>query len=241
MSPRGSPGVRAMFARIAPRYDLLNHLLSFNRDRYWRACTVDRLRPILQAPGSRVLDLCCGTGDLLLALEGERGGPVAGTDFCHPMLVLAQGKLAQKHFRSALFESDALALPLPDGCLDLITMAFGIRNLSSYRQGLAEALRVLRPSGTAAILEFSQPPKGVVAALYGFYSRRILPAVGSLLSGDRAAYHYLPDSVSRFPSPEQVAEQMRQSGFVQVDYERLSGGIVALHTGRAPGRSPAAG
>jgi demethylmenaquinone methyltransferase/2-methoxy-6-polyprenyl-1,4-benzoquinol methylase len=234
MSRAPAPGVRAMFSRIAPRYDLLNHLLSFNRDRYWRACAARRLRHILQAPGARVLDLCCGTGDLLLALEAERGAPLLGADFSHPMLVLAQRKIAQKHFQSVLFESDALALPLPDRSLDLVTIAFGFRNLASYNDALAEMLRVLKPSGTAAILEFSQPPNPLFAALYDFYSRRILPLLGGALSGHRAAYHYLPDSVRNFPAPDQLAEHMRQAGFVKVAYERLTAGIVALHLAMAP-------
>ena len=234
MSRAPAPAVRAMFSRIAPRYDLLNHLLSFNRDRYWRACAARRLRGILQAPGARVLDLCCGTGDLLLALEAERGAPVLGADFSRPMLALAERKIAEKHFQSLLFESDALALPLPDRCLDLITIAFGFRNLASHKDALAEMLRVLKPSGTAAILEFSQPPNPLFAALYGFYSRRLLPLIGGLLSGDRAAYRYLPDSVRDFPTPDQLAAHMRQAGFVQVTYERLSAGIVTLHLAMAP-------
>lgn len=234
MSRTPAQGVRAMFFRIAPRYDLLNHLLSFNRDRYWRACAARRLRHILQAPGARVLDLCCGTGDLLLALEAERGAPLLGADFSHPMLVLAQRKIAQKHFQSVLFESDALALPLPDRSLDLITMAFGFRNLASYKDALAEMLRVLKPSATAAILEFSQPPNPHFAALYDFYSRRLLPLLGGALSGDHTAYHYLPDSVRNFPAPDQLAEHMRMAGFVNVNYERLTAGIVTLHLAMAP-------
>jgi len=234
MSRTPAQGVRAMFSRIAPRYDLLNHLLSFNRDRYWRACAARRLGHILQAPGARVLDLCCGTGDLLLALEAERGAPLLGADFSHPMLVLAQRKIAQKHFQSILFESDALALPLPNRSLDLLTMAFGFRNLANYKDALAEMLRVLKPFGTAAILEFSQPPNPLFAALYDFYSRRILPLLGGALSGDRTAYHYLPDSVRNFPGPDQLAEHMRQAGFVKVAYERLTAGIVTLHLAMAP-------
>ena len=140
-----SEWVRGMFGRIAGRYDLANHLLSFNLDRYWRAYTVKRVRPILTKPGARVLDLCCGTGDLLLALESERGGPVWGSDFCHPMLTAASAKIARKSFRSRVFESDALQIPMRDGSLDLVTVAFGFRNLANYSKGLAEMRRVLRP------------------------------------------------------------------------------------------------
>lgn len=216
--------VREMFARITGRYDLLNHLLSFNIDRYWRARTVRRLRPVLERPGARVMDLCCGTGDLTLAL----GSRAIGSDFCHPMLVEAARKGLTR-----LVEADALSLPVADGSLDLVTMAFGFRNLTNYDKGLAELRRVLAPGGVAAILEFSKPKNPVLAALYSFYSRRILPAIGGAVSGDPAAYQYLPESVRRFPSPEEVAERMRAAGFAEVTFERLSGGIVVLIRGEA--------
>lgn len=216
--------VRAMFARVAHHYDLANHLLSFNLDRRWRARTVRRVRHVLERPGARVLDLCCGTGDLTLAL----GAGAMGADFCHHMLVRARAKGA-----SRVFEADALALPLPDASLDLVTAAFGFRNLANYARGLEEMRRVLRPGGVAAILEFSQPPNAVFGALYGFYSRRILPRIGGALSGSRDAYTYLPESVGRFPSPGELAEGMRAAGFAQVRYELMTGGIVALHTGTA--------
>jgi demethylmenaquinone methyltransferase/2-methoxy-6-polyprenyl-1,4-benzoquinol methylase len=221
--------VRGMFARVARRYDLANHLLSFNIDRLWRARTVRRVRPILERPGARVLDICCGTGDLTLALARECRAPVLGSDFCHPMLVAARGKGA-----AGLFEADALRLPLRDASLDLVTVAFGFRNLANYGAGLAEMRRVLRPHGMAAILEFSEPPNPVFAALYHFYSRRILPLIGGALSGSRDAYTYLPESVRKFPSPEELADQMRRGGFEQVRYERFTGGIVALHLGVTP-------
>lgn len=224
--------VRGMFGRVAPRYDLANHLLSFNIDRYWRAHTVRRLRPILDNPAARVLDICCGTGDLVLALERGHRGPVLGSDFCHPMLLAAGRKLADRNQHSRLFESDALALPLPDASLDLITAAFGFRNLVNYEAGLREMRRVLKPGGTAAILEFSQPPNPLFAALYNFYSRRILPWIGGAVSGNRDAYVYLPESVRKFPGAAELAGEMRQAGFENADYEFLTGGIVALHLGR---------
>ena len=223
--------VRAMFARVAERYDLLNHLLSLNRDRAWRAHAVRRLRDILRDPQARILDLCCGTGDLLLGLETGRGAGLLGSDFCHPMLLGARRKIAEKHFESVLFEADALALPLPDRSLDLITVAFGFRNFVNYRKALAEMRRLLRPSGTLAVLEFSQPQNRVLAGLYDFYSRRALPLMGGLISGDRSAYHYLPESVRAFPAPEELAREMRRAGFARVGFERLDGGIVALHLG----------
>jgi len=228
-----SAWVRGMFGRVAHRYDLANHLLSLNIDRYWRARTVKRVRDTLCAPGAKALDLCCGTGDLLLALEACRGGAVWGSDFCHPMLTAAAEKIARRGFHSTLFESDALRIPVCDGSFDLVTVAFGFRNLANYAHGLDEMRRVLRPGGMAAILEFSQPPNPWFAALYNFYSRRVLPAVGCALSGSKDAYTYLPESVRKFPAPEELAANMRQAGFADVTFERLTGGIVCLHRGRA--------
>lgn len=229
--------VRGMFARVAHRYDLANHLLSFNIDRYWRSHTVRRVRPVLERPDARVLDLCCGTGDLTLALlrsltvaaPSGPGAVVFGSDFCHPMLISARAKIGRRRAPASLFEADALRLPLRDCSLDLVTVAFGFRNLANYEAGLVEMRRVLRPGGMAAILEFSQPPNAAFRALYNFYSRRILPWIGGALSGSRDAYNYLPESVSRFPSAGELAENMRRVGFAEVRFEYLTGGIVALH------------
>ena len=232
--------VRGMFGRIAPRYDLLNHLLSFNLDKHWRARTVERVAEILDRPDARVLDLCCGTGDVLLALETHRLGPARGhplllaSDFCHPMLVEARRKIAARGFRTPLFEADALALPLAGDSLDLITVAFGFRNLASYQRGLEEMLRVLKPGGVAAILEFSQPPNRAFAALYRFFSARVLPAIGGMISGSPDAYSYLPESIRKFPGAEALASDMRSAGFSQVEFERMTGGAVALHLGYKP-------
>ena len=228
--------VRGMFGRIAGRYDLLNHLLSFNLDRRWRKRTVARVADVLDRPGARVLDLCCGTGDVMLALEARRGlshqeTPILGSDFCHPMLVEAQRKVAAQKRKSALFESDALVLPLADRSLDLITIAFGFRNLANYTRGLEELLRVLKPGGVAAILEFSQPTNRAFGALYGFFSTRVLPRIGGLVSGSPDAYSYLPESIRKFPDAESLAGQMRAAGFRRVEFERMTGGAVALHLG----------
>jgi demethylmenaquinone methyltransferase / 2-methoxy-6-polyprenyl-1,4-benzoquinol methylase len=223
--------VRGMFGRVAHRYDLANHLLSFNIDRYWRAYTVKRVLRILDDREARVLDICCGTGDLVLALERARRAAVLGSDFCHPMLVAARHKFERRRKQSPLFEADALHLPLADSSLDLITVAFGFRNLANYDAGLREMRRVLRPGGLAAILEFSQPPNQAFAALYNFYSRHILPVIGGALTGDPGAYRYLPESVRKFPAAEDLAADMRRAGFRQADYEYLTGGIVALHLG----------
>jgi len=229
-----------MFGRIAPRYDLLNHLLSFNLDKRWRARTVARVSEILDLPDAKVLDLCCGTGDVALALEARRKNvhgckPVMASDFCHPMLVEARRKIEARHkrvaqrFSTPVFEADALSLPLADGSLDLITVAFGFRNLANYQRGLEEMLRVLKPRGVAAILEFSQPSSRVFRALYGFFSTRILPRIGGMISGSPEAYSYLPESIRKFPGAEQLAEEMRRAGFSRVDFERMTGGAVALH------------
>lgn len=225
--------VRAMFGRVAHRYDLANHLLSFNIDRYWRARTVNRVSHILLQPGSRALDLCCGTGDLLIALQSRRNGVVLGSDFCHPMLTAANAKLARGGHPSKLFEADALNLPLAAASFDLVTVAFGFRNLANYEHGLREMRRIMRPDGLAAILEFSQPPNSLFRAAYTAYSRHLLPIVGGALSGSRDAYRYLPESVRKFPGAEELARQMTAAGFTGVTFERMTGGIVTLHLGYA--------
>jgi demethylmenaquinone methyltransferase/2-methoxy-6-polyprenyl-1,4-benzoquinol methylase len=221
--------VRGMFDGIAGRYDLANHLLSVSIDRTWRARTVRQVMPILKRPDARVLDICCGTADLALALA--RHHAVLGSDFSHPMLRIANRKIAQAGAPVTVFESDALRLPFRDGSLDLVTVAFGFRNLANYRSGLAEMLRVLRPGGVAAILEFSQPPNRAFAAVYHFYTRRILPHIGGAITGARYAYEYLPESVRKFPGAEELAEQMREVGFARVEFERMTFGTVALHVG----------
>jgi demethylmenaquinone methyltransferase / 2-methoxy-6-polyprenyl-1,4-benzoquinol methylase len=247
-SPQGVAGeeaasrwVRGMFGNIAGHYDLLNHLLSFNLDKRWRAHTVKRVAGALQNPDARVLDLCCGTGDVLLALETQTDAlpssassraRIFGSDFCHPMLVEAQRKISDRRLRSPLFEADALALPVANESLDLITVAFGFRNLANYRQGLLEFARVLKPGGTLAILEFSQPTNPVFAALYGFFSTRVLPWVGGMISGSQEAYSYLPESIRKFPGAEDLAQQIRTAGFSTVEFDRLTFGAVALHVGR---------
>jgi demethylmenaquinone methyltransferase/2-methoxy-6-polyprenyl-1,4-benzoquinol methylase len=221
-----------MFGRIAGHYDLLNHLLSFNIDKRWRARTVERVADVLLRPDVRVLDLCCGTGDLLLAMEARGRKPVLGTDFSHPMLVEAQRKIGSRHLRTPLFEADGLALPLADNTLDVITVGFGFRNFANYDRGMKEMLRVLKPGGVAAVLEFSQPTNKVFNGLYDFFSTRVLPAVGGMISGSSDAYSYLPESIRKFPGPDELAEQMRTAGYSYVEFERMTGGVVALHLAR---------
>jgi demethylmenaquinone methyltransferase/2-methoxy-6-polyprenyl-1,4-benzoquinol methylase len=221
--------VRDMFSAVAGRYDLLNHLLSFHIDKHWRSQTVRRVEHILRRADSQVLDICCGTGDLLIELEKKAGRRLYGSDFCHPMLKAARSKIERRAFGSMLFESDALRLPLADASLDLITVAFGVRNFANYRKGFEEMRRVLKPGGAAAILEFSQPPNRLFAALYNLYSKRILPVVGGWISGSRSAYTYLPESVRKFPNADELAAILRECGFREARYERMTFGIVALH------------
>jgi demethylmenaquinone methyltransferase / 2-methoxy-6-polyprenyl-1,4-benzoquinol methylase len=224
--------VRSMFGRVAPRYDLANHLLSANVDVYWRNRTVARVRDVLRRPEARVLDLACGTGDLLIALEREANRRLIGSDFCHPMLTGAQTKLESGRLRSVLVESDALALPFADASLDLITIAFGYRNLANYRAGLDEMRRVLRPGGALAILEFTQPPNRSFAAVCNWYSRKVLPILGGAISGAPEAYRYLPESVRKFPDAPGLAALMKEADFQPVEWEYLTFGIAALHIGR---------
>jgi demethylmenaquinone methyltransferase/2-methoxy-6-polyprenyl-1,4-benzoquinol methylase len=227
--------IREMFGRIAPRYDLLNRLLSMSVDQYWRRFLVRKVRDYLWEPQSKVLDLCCGTGDLLIALEAERSRltgtrrNLLGSDFCPPMLTAARHKLARREMASPLFEADALAVPLPDASVDLITIAWGFRNLASYERGLDEMHRLLRPGGCLAILEFSRPTNRLWGPLFEFYFRRILPALGNTISGSGQAYSYLQQSVRNFLTPGELASAARSRGFQRVEYYPLSGGISVLH------------
>ncbi len=241
-TPPSAPGeqqaakwVRQMFADIAPRYDLINHLLSFNIDRSWRKALLRKVQPILLRPDARVLDLCCGTGDVLIDLQSVAPSYVLGADFCHPMLVTAAAKARARGFASPFFEADALQLPIRANSLDAITIAFGFRNLVNYRAGIAEFQRVLRPGGMLAILEFSHPPGFLMRHAYGFYSRMLLPFVGSLISGSREAYAYLPDSVAKFPRAQELCVLFEESGFANARFELLTGGIAALHIGEKSG------
>jgi demethylmenaquinone methyltransferase / 2-methoxy-6-polyprenyl-1,4-benzoquinol methylase len=218
--------VRQMFGRVAPRYDLLNHVLSCQIDRYWRRFTVAKVRHVLERPGARPLDLCCGTGDLLAALGRVCSGPTYGSDFCRPMLSAARAKLGSQ---ARLIEADALALPLPDATFDLVSVAFGLRNLTDYRQGVGEMYRLLRPAGLAAILEFSQPRGRLIGPMYEFYLRRVLPWLGGAISGAGQAYRYLQESVEKFLTPEELAALLREAGFRQVEHWPLTGGIAVLH------------
>ncbi len=226
--------VRQMFAGIAPRYDFLNHLLSLNRDRVWRQRTARALAPRLGHAGARALDLCCGTGDLALELARVSKGAVVGSDFVHGMLVLARDKVSRAGAEAELVEADALNLPFAAGSFDVVTAAFGFRNLANYQRGLEEIRRVLKPNGEAGILEFAHPRPGLFAILYRVYFHRVLPWVGGLISGSRATYSYLPASVEKFPDCDGFARWMEGAGFRNVRYELWTGGTVALYLGEKP-------
>lgn len=227
--------VREMFAGIANRYDLLNHLLSGNTDKRWRRLVAKRLHEVLSQEGARALDVACGTGDLSLALAKGTGARVVGTDFCRPMLEIAQRKASADDFSEIPFiEGDALKLPFADSSFDAVTIAFGLRNLSSVEAGLKELRRVLKPQGRAAILEFSTPVVPGFRALFRFYFTRVLPKIGGMISGSRGAYEYLPDSVARFPDQKRLAAMMTEAGFEEVEYKNLTGGVAALHLGTRP-------
>lgn len=234
--------VRDMFARIAPRYDFLNHLLSFSLDRLWRRRTATIFSAVLVRPEARVIDLCCGTGDLAFALARRRtrllGGtrtglaPVIGSDFVEGMLVRARQKALANGTRVAFAGADALALPFGDGTFDLVTAAFGFRNLSSYESGLREFARILKPGGQVGILEFSEPERGLLAGVFRFYFRNVLPRIGGAISGDKQAYAYLPGSVAKFPSAQGLRELMERNGFADVQVRCWNFGSVLLHSGR---------
>jgi demethylmenaquinone methyltransferase/2-methoxy-6-polyprenyl-1,4-benzoquinol methylase len=228
--------VREMFSRIAPRYDFLNHFLSASFDKSWRKKAARRFSAILARPEARVLDLCCGTGDLAFAFEKQARqlGPSAsgrffGADFALPMLGLAAAKNSNAHHTISFLAADALALPFEDASFDLVATAFGFRNLANYERGLREMRRVLRPGGELGILEFCEPRSGLLAALYRFYFTRILPRIGGAISGSGTAYSYLPSSVQRFPQPETLKKWIEDAGFSGVAYERWTFGAVALH------------
>ena len=220
-----------MFDSVAPRYDLLNHVLSCNIDRLWWRRTASRFREILARPEAAILDICCGTGDMTLALLRHRpqgAKPVLAADFSHAMLVRGAEKL--RNHNAVAIEADALHLPLADNSLDLITTAFGFRNLANYEAGLREFHRVLRPGGELGILDFSEPG-GAIGKLYALYFRRILPAVGSMISGTGSAYSYLPASVHRFPPPPAMLALMQKTGYTDVSWTPYTFGIAGLYRG----------
>ncbi len=224
--------VREMFTSIAPHYDLLNHVLSMNVDRLWWNRTARVFSEVLHRPGAEVLDLCCGTGDMAFALHRRLNGAatqIIGADFSHAMLVRAEQKSGDRNIRWV--EADALNLPFATGQFQLVTSAFGFRNLANYDRGLAEIYRVLAPGGEVGILDFGEP-KGLLGKLYRVYFRRVLPAIGTLISGVRGPYAYLPASVLRFPSPDEMLERMGTAGFRDVSWTPYTFGIAGMYRGK---------
>jgi demethylmenaquinone methyltransferase/2-methoxy-6-polyprenyl-1,4-benzoquinol methylase len=228
--------VREMFTRIAPRYDLLNHLLSAQMDRLWRSRTARELQPILEHPDALVLDICCGTGDLAFSLQRKARARVLGADFSHTMLVRAREKAEAENGAAPMpfLEADALQLPFANDSFDLVTSAFGFRNLANYQHGLQEIFRILKPGGALGILEFTEPAPGILGDAYRFYTRAVLPKIGGWISGDAKAYAYLPNSVARFFRPEEFASLLTRVGFGQVRYHLMTLGSVALHLAVRP-------
>ena len=229
-----------MFGRIAPRYDLLNRLLSLSLDRSWRRRAA---RELNAAEGERILDLCCGTGDLAIEIaRGGRAGLVVGCDFSHPMLVRAGSKLRRRKpgARWALAEADGLRLPFAPETFEGAGVAFGVRNFQDLDLGLREILRVLRPGGRLVVLEFSRPRSGAFARLYGVYLNRILPRLGDGVSGNRGPYGYLARTIGGFPDAASLAGRIREAGFAAVGWLPLTGGIVAVHTARKAGAAASA-
>ena len=236
--------VRQMFDSIAPRYDLLNHVLSANVDRLWWRRAARRFRAVLAEPEAAILDICCGTGDLTLALLRHRpqsARPILAADFSRNMLARGARKFGGPAFRPIAatapyaipLEADALHLPLPDASLDLIVTAFGFRNLANYEAGLREFHRVLKPGGQLGILEFSEPG-GLIGKAYAFYFRRVLPIVGRLICGKNGPYNYLPSSVGKFPPPPEMLALMQSTGYAACAWQSYTFGIAGLYTATKP-------
>jgi demethylmenaquinone methyltransferase / 2-methoxy-6-polyprenyl-1,4-benzoquinol methylase len=222
-----SRAVRDMFSGIAGRYDLLNHVLSMNVDKRWRKLVRTKLQDLLDDSGAIVLDVACGTGDLSIELQTHAKARIIGSDFCRPMLAIAKEKSVELPF----VEGDAMSLPFEENSFDAVTIAFGLRNLPNFENGLKELHRILKLGGRIAILEFSSPVIPGFRGLFNFYFTQILPRIGGVVSGSRGAYEYLPDSVSKFPDQKGLSKMMSAVGFSSIEYTNLTGGIAAIHLG----------
>lgn len=233
---KSGPRVRRMFGEIAGKYDFLNHLLSLNVDRYWRWRTV---RTVAPKSGDRILDVCTGTGDLALAYHKATKGKaeIVGADFCHEMLALGhqKGMKARAGERLTFIEADTQSLPFPSDRFNIVTVAFGLRNVADTDAGLAEMTRVCAPSGHVAVLEFSSPEWQPFKGIYSWYFRNVLPRIGQILARNaESAYSYLPESVGEFPQGEALAERMRRAGLTEVSYRPLTLGVATLYVGKKP-------
>ncbi len=229
--------VREMFRQIAPRYDLMNHLLSMNVDKYWRRRAVARLR--LQ-PDLPVLDVCTGTGDLALAIAAAAPGGVrvVGSDFCYAMLEIAREKKPPANADEPIdfLEADSQQLPFTSDQFQCVTVAFGLRNVADTDRGLREMTRVCRPGGQVLVLEFSKPSVVGLRQFYGFYFSQVLPRIGQWMArNDKSAYRYLPESVGNFPDGQALADRMTAAGLVDVTFKPLTGGICTIYEGTKPG------
>jgi len=223
--------VREMFSGIASKYDFLNHFLSVNIDKRWRRLVAGKLTEILENSQAMILDVACGTGDLSLELSKSGCAKIIGTDFCRPMLAIASEKNPKNNTSIPYIEADGMNLSFADQSFDAVTIAFGLRNFSNWQSGLRELHRVLKPNGKLVILEFSTPIVPGFRQLFQFYFSNILPRIGGAVSGSRGAYEYLPNSVSKFPDQKNLASMMSQTGFSNVEYKNLTGGIAAIHSG----------
>lgn len=223
--------VREMFGNIATRYDFINRVIAVNFDRSWRKLVVKKLQPELQKPDGLVLDIACGTGDLSLELQKNSKAKIVGTDFCRPMMTVAQEKTAKSNFAISYVEADGMNLPFASDKFDAVTASFGLRNFADWQQGLNEMHRVLKPGGRLAILEFAVPTLPVFREVYNVYFDRVLPFVGGALSGNLAGYKHLNSSVRKFPDQKGFSEMIRKTGFDAVEYQNLMTGICAIYLG----------
>jgi demethylmenaquinone methyltransferase/2-methoxy-6-polyprenyl-1,4-benzoquinol methylase len=230
-----APKVREMFSRLAWRYDLVNDLISLGLHRRWKRQTVSLA---LAGPAGgrrpRVLDLCCGSGDLCFLAEDAGAGAVVGADFTLPMLAVARRRRDRAARRSAFVQADALALPFADGAFDAITIGYGLRNIADLDRALAEMRRVLAPGGRAVVLDFGKPDNAAVAALSRAFLRTLMPAVGWLFHGDPETYRYIPASLERFPAQRGVEKLMQNAGFSNVHYENRMLGTMGINVGSRP-------
>jgi len=224
--------VRTMFDRIVPRYDLMNHLMTFSMDFRWRKMIARRAA----AMGDRVLDVATGTGDVAFEIRGAGAREVTGLDFSPEMIAAAEAKARARDSDITFLIGDAMALPFPDNVFDACTVSFGLRNMPDYQAAIAEMTRVLRPGGKFICLEMTPYRKPVLGRLFSLYFEQIMPIVGGLLSGDTAAYRYLPKSVAAFPTSTQLVMLMRAAGLTNTHVTMLGGGTVAIHTGMKTGQ-----
>ncbi|MCD9187442.1 MAG: bifunctional demethylmenaquinone methyltransferase/2-methoxy-6-polyprenyl-1,4-benzoquinol methylase UbiE [Pyrinomonadaceae bacterium] len=223
--------VREMFSGIAGKYDFLNHFLSVNVDKRWRRLVRKKLETILANKSAVVLDVACGTGDLAVELQTNAEAKIIGTDFCRPMLSIAFDKNAKNNTEIPYVEADGMNLSFADNSFDALTIAFGLRNFSNWQDGLKEFHRILKKDGKLVVLEFSTPIVPGFKQIFNLYFTQVLPRIGGAVSGSRGAYEYLPDSVSRFPDQKGLAKMFEETGFIDVEFQNLTGGIAAIHSG----------